>query len=186
MTTWWITLWFSSAGLLPSATFYDFQADTKRLFLKGHISAVMNSTTAVANYVSLLNDYESSLHPIWTPAQKRMFKVTEQNVVLNSSGAAIFIGSKFLAPLQWVILTSVDPTYGSPPLYDPVNAFDYTISNNSTTLVNWTTNMAKSKTKYRIYRGEEYELESRYSVTFRKKGISFTSGSNQTTTKRSD
>lgn len=193
----WITLLFSSMTLLGPATHYDVPAAREMLIADQNAAHVMASTAAVGNYHVTLTDWEVGRYWMLQSSgglvtmldspeisTKQVFRVVEQNLIV-SSGVPIFFGTKFKAPLQWAVLSTItiqmsdywtkSSTGGwvlvSTPTRPRTEIQDHFIVNQSSTALVAKTlaRVARTKEKYRIYRAEGYIAKDRYDFSFKKK-----------------
>lgn len=166
--TWWIALWFSSMTLLSPATQYAYvPLNVGALNLYKHTYAVFNTTADVGAYMDSLAGLENEV------TIKTIYRGPEQRLIL-SNGKPIFLGTKFLAPNQYSVL-SYDESFSSHAFIGSTsNSIDreefYTVSDSSTDLINYTLLKAKQTGyDYKIYRGEQYVArDNGRSFTFKK------------------
>lgn len=152
----WIALFFSTALMAPPTT-YSIPDAGLSLYQNRNSYSLMMTTANVGNYLYGLkaNEYNVS--------QAQVFRVTEQTVIL-SNGKPVVIASKFLAPLQWLVL-SVDVDTG-PTAGEQLFSID---TDSNALVIGAIQKATQMNKKYVIYRGTEYIAKDRYDFSFKAK-----------------
>lgn len=164
--TWWIAVFFSTMGIWNSphvSTGGNMNMDQAIMALNEdhNAFAILASTHLASAYIDAITTNEG------TVSNNRCFKATEQTVIFFIGNKPPLIASKFLAPLQWMVLSKTMDDKSSTMAAPSITQEHFFVNTDSIALVNFASARAKYlNISYRIYRGQEYMPKEVYDFAF--------------------